>query len=242
MKSLLRDLADKYVSVIILMTVLAILTTACTPDTPTATQNTRPNILFIMSDDHSERAISAYGSNLISTPNIDRIADEGVIFRDSFVTNSICGPSRAIMLTGKHSHKNGFKNNRDRFEMEHSPDGYAYLVGHGAEATDEKPRFGNLSWISGDQVYMLRVKPSIENMNDASKYEFFDGHDRNGDAIWTNDFESIKPLVDWNNNCGCVTMTYNAPLKKYLMCNNLFDMVSAVLFLHFKSCLGLMGL
>jgi hypothetical protein len=102
--------------------------------------------------------------------------------------------------------------------MEHSPDGYAYLVGHGAEETDEKPRFGNLSWISGDQIYMLRVKPSIENMNDASKYEFFGGHDRNGNAIWTNDFQSIKPLIDWNNNCGCVTMTYNAPLRKYLMC------------------------
>jgi len=102
--------------------------------------------------------------------------------------------------------------------MEQSPDGYAYMVGHGAEVADEKPRFGNLSWISGDQVYMLRVKPSIENMNDASKYEFFGGHDQNGDAIWTNNFESIKPLIDWNNNCGCVTMTYNAPLKKYLMC------------------------
>jgi hypothetical protein len=102
--------------------------------------------------------------------------------------------------------------------MEHSPDGYAYLVGHGAEATDEKPRTGNLSWISGDQVYMLRVKPGIENMNDASKYEFFGGHDGKGDAIWTNDFESIQPLIDWNNNCGCVTITYNAPLKKYLMC------------------------
>ena len=116
MKSILRNFSEKYVCVTSLMTVLVTLTTACAPDTPTATQDTRPNILFIMSDDHSERAISAYGSNLISTPNIDRIADEGVIFRNSFVANSICGPSRAIMLTGKHSHKNGFRNNQDRFE------------------------------------------------------------------------------------------------------------------------------
>jgi len=79
-------------------------------------KNTRPNIVFIMSDDHSERAISAYGSTLIQTPNIDRLADEGVIFSESFVANSICGPSRAIMLTGKHSHKNGFKNNSDQFD------------------------------------------------------------------------------------------------------------------------------
>ena len=66
----------------------------------------RPNIIFIMSDDHSEAAISAYGSKLISTPNIDRIANEGVQFNNSFVTNSICAPSRAVLLTGKYSHLN----------------------------------------------------------------------------------------------------------------------------------------
>jgi arylsulfatase A-like enzyme len=116
MKSTLRDFAEKYVCVTALLTALAISISACAPDTSTNRQDTRPNILFIMSDDHSERAISAYGSTLISTPNIDRIADEGVIFRESFVANSICGPSRAIMLTGKHSHKNGFRDNDDRFD------------------------------------------------------------------------------------------------------------------------------
>ncbi len=75
-----------------------------------------PNIIFIMSDDHSERAISAYGSKLIQTPNIDRIAEDGVVFQNSFVANSICGPSRAIMLTGKHSHINGFTDNHSRFD------------------------------------------------------------------------------------------------------------------------------
>lgn len=82
----------------------------------TTKQSQTPNIIFIMSDDHSERAISAYGSKLINTPNIDRIANEGVIFRNSFVANSICGPSRAIMLTGKHSHINGFTDNHSRFD------------------------------------------------------------------------------------------------------------------------------
>jgi arylsulfatase A-like enzyme len=67
----------------------------------------RPNILFIMSDDHAYQAISAYGSGLNSTPNIDRIAKEGAIFTKAFVTNSICAPSRAVMLTGKFSHLNG---------------------------------------------------------------------------------------------------------------------------------------
>jgi arylsulfatase A-like enzyme len=94
----------------------ALLSSACTPDSTSVEEDTRPNILFIMSDDHSERAISAYGSSIIETPNLDRIAAEGVLFRESFVANSICGPSRAIMLTGKHSHKNGFRNNTDQFD------------------------------------------------------------------------------------------------------------------------------
>jgi hypothetical protein len=102
--------------------------------------------------------------------------------------------------------------------MEHSPDGKAYLVGYGAEENDPKPRYANLSWISGDQIYLIRVRPSIENINDESKYEYFAGHDNNGKPIWSYDFEDIKPLLEWNNNMGCVTITYNAPLKKHLMC------------------------
>jgi len=78
----------------------------------------RPNILFIMSDDHAYQAISAYGSNLIQTPNIDRLAQEGVMFNQSFVSNSICGPSRACMLTGKLSHYNGFYGNGDCFDAD----------------------------------------------------------------------------------------------------------------------------
>jgi arylsulfatase A-like enzyme len=67
----------------------------------------QPNIIFIMSDDHAFQAVSAYGHNLNNTPNIDRIAKEGAIFNKGFVTNSICAPSRAVMLTGKHSFING---------------------------------------------------------------------------------------------------------------------------------------
>ncbi|MFP4546847.1 MAG: sulfatase [Fidelibacterota bacterium] len=76
----------------------------------------RPNILFIMSDDHAEKAISCYDDSLINTPNIDRIAGEGIRFNNSFVTNSICAPSRAVMLTGKYSHLNGLRDNRDPFD------------------------------------------------------------------------------------------------------------------------------
>lgn len=71
----------------------------------------RPNIIFMMSDDHAYQAIGAYGHGLNKTPNIDRIASEGVIFNRSFITNSICAPSRAVMLTGKFSHINGHIDN-----------------------------------------------------------------------------------------------------------------------------------
>ncbi len=97
--------------------------------------------------------------------------------------------------------------------MEHSPDGRAYLTGHGAT----RPAAA-CSWISGDQVYLARVRPSPENINDATKYEFFAGHDARGEPLWTADFSRIRPLVEWQDHAGCATMTYDAPLRRYLMC------------------------
>ena len=76
----------------------------------------RPNIVFMMSDDHAYQAISAYGYGLNKTPGIDALAADGMLFKRAFVTNSLCGPSRAVFLTGKHSHKNGFRQNGDRFD------------------------------------------------------------------------------------------------------------------------------
>jgi hypothetical protein len=101
--------------------------------------------------------------------------------------------------------------------MQHSPNGKAYLVGHGSSDAKNR-RFAFNSWITADQAYLTRVTPGIENMNDASKYEFFAGHQPNGDAVWSNDFANIKPIAEWRDHGGCVTMTYNAPLRKYLMC------------------------
>lgn len=95
--------------------------------------------------------------------------------------------------------------------LEHSPDGKAYLIAHGASEGNGR-RFGYNSWITGDEIYLLRVAPSVANMNDASKYEFWDG------AGWTGDFAKIKPIAAWRDHMGCVTLTYNAPLKKFLMC------------------------
>ncbi|MCT4648642.1 MAG: sulfatase, partial [Carboxylicivirga sp.] len=76
----------------------------------------QPNVVFIMSDDHAYKAISAYGGNLNQTPNIDRLANEGAIFTRATVTNSICSPSRAVMLTGKHSFVNGRLANSGSFD------------------------------------------------------------------------------------------------------------------------------
>lgn len=79
----------------------------------------RPNIVFIFSDDHAPHAIGAYNGWLKETnptPNIDSLARQGMLFQNSFCTNSICGPSRAVIITGKHSHLNGFMNNGNKFD------------------------------------------------------------------------------------------------------------------------------
>lgn len=76
----------------------------------------RPNIVYIMSDDHAYQAVSAYGYGLNKTPNIDRLAKEGLLFTRASVTNSLCAPSRAVLLTGKHSFINGKIDNEARFD------------------------------------------------------------------------------------------------------------------------------
>ena len=80
------------------------------------TPPSRPNVVVIMTDDHATQMMSAYGSKRASTPNLDRIAHEGMIFRNAFCTNPLCAPSRATLITGKYSHKNGQRSNRDTFD------------------------------------------------------------------------------------------------------------------------------
>ncbi len=93
-----------------------IITGSCTDQSKQQKVEERPNILFIMSDDHAYQAISAYDDKLIKTPNIDRLAKEGIRFTNASVTNSICAPSRAVILTGKHSHINGKIDNMIPFD------------------------------------------------------------------------------------------------------------------------------
>src|SRR5258705_166105 len=80
---------------------------ALTIATTAFAEQQHPNILFIFSDDHASHALSCYGSKVNTTPQLDRIAKDGVRFTNAFVTNSICTPSRATLLTGKYSHLNG---------------------------------------------------------------------------------------------------------------------------------------
>lgn len=100
---------------LLLLAIAAIFLTDCTNKQPSDAVR-RPNIVFIFSDDHALQAISAYGSVINKTPNIDRLAQEGMIFRNAFCTNSICAPSRAVIQTGKHSHINGVLDNRLSFD------------------------------------------------------------------------------------------------------------------------------
>ncbi|TVP51844.1 MAG: DUF4976 domain-containing protein [Mongoliibacter sp.] len=97
---------------VFLMTALV----SCSSEKSETHKKERPNIIFIMSDDHAYQAISAYDNKLIETPNIDRIAKMGVLFTNASVTNSICAPSRATILTGKHSHLNGKVDNHFQFD------------------------------------------------------------------------------------------------------------------------------
>lgn len=98
----------RYLLLFVLCSVLA----GCTEEPKPA----QPNILFIFTDDHSASAVSAYGSVINQTPNIDRIAAEGMRFQNCFVTNSICAPSRATILTGTYNHINGQLTNAERFD------------------------------------------------------------------------------------------------------------------------------
>ncbi|MBR8534489.1 sulfatase [Carboxylicivirga sediminis] len=101
----------------IVLAVFVAVSLSCSATKPT---KIHPNIILITSDDHAIQAISAYGhgiSKVAPTPNIDRIAENGAIFNKAYCTNSLCGPSRATILTGKFSHINGFTRNRDKFDQ-----------------------------------------------------------------------------------------------------------------------------
>ncbi|MFC2115292.1 sulfatase [Bacteroidota bacterium] len=130
----------------------------------------RPNIIFMMSDDHAYQAISAYQDHLIETPNIDRLAREGMLFSNACVTNSICAPSRAVILTGKHSHLNGKIDNRLPFDT--SQVTFPQLL---QKAGYQTSMFGKLHFGNNpkgfDQFKILPGQGSYYNPDFITKYE-----------------------------------------------------------------------
>lgn len=184
---------------ILSLTVVLALSWSCQQENASQEERTSapPNIIFIMTDDHAVQATSCYGSDLIETPNIDRIAREGIRFDNSFVTNSICAPSRAVLLTGKYSHVNGLRDNRDVFDgsqltfpkllqkagyqtaivgkwhLKTAPTGFDYwnvLIGQGAYYNPEMVENGDTTTYTGyttDVITDLALQ-NLEN-RDASK-------------------------------------------------------------------------
>ena len=106
------DVSRFLLPAMIIAALLSVVSTASSAD------KQPPNILFIFADDHTTQALSAYGHplRLVETPNMDRLAEQGMLFQRCLVPNSICGPSRAAILTGKYSHLNGFYRNGNRFD------------------------------------------------------------------------------------------------------------------------------
>lgn len=140
---------------------------------------TRPNILFIMSDDHASHAMSCYGSNINATPNIDRIANEGIRFDNCFCTNSICSPSRAAILTGKYNHLNGVKGIDEDFDGRQvtfpkllQAEGYQTAIvgkwhlGHGGNADPTGFDYWNVLLGQGDYY-----EPEFDEMGERKRYD-----------------------------------------------------------------------
>ena len=92
---------------------------AISSTSPALAADSPPNVIYSFTDAHCEQELSAYDPLRITTPNMDRIANEGMRFNRCYVTNAICGPSRAVIQTGKHSHPNGFMTNGHTFNGDH---------------------------------------------------------------------------------------------------------------------------
>jgi arylsulfatase A-like enzyme len=166
-----------------------------------ASAQQRPNILYIMSDDHDADAISAYNNTLIATPNIDRLAKEGMLFKRAFVGNSICGPSRATLLTGQHSHKNGVLNNRNRFDS--SRNSLPKLLQQAGYQTAVIGKWHLHSYPTGFDYWKilpgqgLYVNPRIINMNgDTTTYKGYATDVITDEALnWLRNRDGNKPFL-----------------------------------------------
>lgn len=165
------------------------------------TAQQQPNIIYIMSDDHDADAISAYNKKFISTPNIDRLSKEGMLFKRNFVSNSICGPVRATLITGQHSHKNGIINNRIRFDSSRVT--MPKLMQQGGYQTAIVGKWHLHSWPTGFDYWKilpgqgLYFEPRLISMQgDTSTYHGYATDVITNEAIkWLDNRDMNKPFL-----------------------------------------------
>ncbi len=181
-----------------------------------AQENQQPNILYIMADDHDSKAISAYGSGLNKTPNIDRIAQEGMLFRNCFVTNSISGPSRAAIMTGKFSHKNGFYDNRAGIEFDGAQQTFPKLLQAAGYQTAIIGKWHLGSTPTGFNYYSIHIGQgtyySPEFLEPQGKKTYTGAYATNitleNSIKWLSQADKSKPF--------CLMMQFKAPHRNWM--------------------------
>ncbi|MBK7107025.1 MAG: sulfatase [Ignavibacteriae bacterium] len=183
--------------------------------------NKRMNILFIMSDDHAYQAISRYGSILNLTPNIDKLANEGMLFEQSFVTNSICGPSRACMLTGKYNHINGMIDNRTTFDGDQQTfvkllkqNGYRTAIVGKWHLKSDPTGFDYWNILPGQGEY---YNPDFIEMGEKKRIDGYVTDITTDIALqWLDKQDNEKPF--------CLLLHHKAPHRNWLPSSNHIDM------------------
>jgi len=182
-------------------------------DSAEAADQQRPNILFIMTDDHDRQALSCYDSVLNKTPNLDRLAKEGMRFEHCCVTNSICEPSRAVILTGKCSHHNGVLDNRTQFDAGQQTfpkllrkAGYQTAMIGKWHLKSSPTGFDYWNVLPGQGRY---YNPTFIEMGERKKYQGYVTDITTDRALeWLEGRESDKPF--------CLMWHHKAPHRKWL--------------------------
>ncbi len=156
------------------LTLATTMIAGCEESMMTSSNDKRPNIIFIMADDHDRDAMSCYGSRINKTPNIDRIANEGMLFENCFCTNSICEPSRAVILTGKYSHINGVTDNLTKFDA--SQQTFTKLLQKAGYETAMIGKWHLKSWPTGFDYWKILpgqgdyYNPKFNEMGDTKRH------------------------------------------------------------------------
>ena len=160
-------------------------------------KNQHPNIIFILSDDHAQTAISAYGginSKIAVTKNIDRIANQGAIFSNMYCTNSLSGPSRACLLTGKYSNVNGFYVNEGGIVFDNTQPTTATILHENGYSTALIGKWHLMSQPVGFDYYKIHI-------NNAQQGSYWDPvYDTNGVALKETGYEtniSTNSAIEW---------------------------------------------